>query len=132
MELRSAVGDGGLLVDHGRQRLIADVDALQCVIGRLARLGDNQRDAFADETNPVDGHHRAVRHDRPGHDPVGLDVADLAGEVGAGESEAHAGGGPGCRKVYASDQSVRMRRPQDRQVKHAGQSYVVDIAPRCQ
>src|SRR5580704_16574700 len=65
----------------------------------------------------------------PRYHPVGLDVADFAGKVGAGESEAHAGGGPGCRKVYVSNESVRMRRPEDRQIKNTAQIYVVDIAP---
>jgi hypothetical protein len=44
-------------------------------MGRLTRLSDNERDAFADETNPIDRHHRPVWHDRPGYHPVGLDVA---------------------------------------------------------
>ena len=57
--------------------LIADINALQCVIRRLARLGDDQRDAFADETNPVDRHHRPVRHDRARHDQFGLMLAIL-------------------------------------------------------
>src|SRR5437016_3459670 len=109
VELRSAVAGGGLLVDHGRQRLISNINELQCVVGRLPCLGDNERDAFADETNPVDGYHRPVWYHRTRDDPVRLDIADLAGEVSTGENEAHASGGPGGRKVYASDQSVRMR-----------------------
>ena len=94
-----------------------------------SRVGDNERDAFTDETDPVDRHYRSVRHYRAGYYPVRLDVADFASEVGAGESKVHTGGRPCCRQVHASDQSVRMRRTEDRQIKHAGQFYVIDIMP---
>jgi hypothetical protein len=52
VELCRAVAGGGLLVDHGRQRLMVNFNELQCVVGRLTRLGDYQRDAFADENEP--------------------------------------------------------------------------------
>ena len=73
--------------------------------------------------------HRPVRYHGAGNDPVGFDVADFSGEIGASESEAHAFSGARCREVYPSDAGVRMRRAEDRQIKHAGQGYVVDIAP---
>jgi hypothetical protein len=120
VQSRSGVANGGLLVGHGRQRLIGNLNALQRVIGSLTRLGDNQRDAFADEANPVDRHYRPVRHHSARYDPVRFDVGDLAGDTGAGEGEAHTGGDAGCRKVYASNAGMRMRRPEDRQAKHAG------------
>src|SRR6266446_5502202 len=99
VELRSAVAGGGLLVDHGRQRLISNINELQCVVGLFTYPAANERDAFADETNPVDGYHRPVWYHRTRDDPVRLDIADLAGEVSTGENEAHASGGPGGRKV---------------------------------
>src|SRR5690349_6764342 len=99
MQLRSAVANGDLLVDHSGQRLISNLNELECVVGGLVRLGDDERDAFADVTNPVDGHRRPVRYHSTGDDPVGLDLAEFAGEIGTGESKAHAGGGPSCRKV---------------------------------
>src|SRR4029077_14160260 len=108
---------------------IVNFNELQCVAGRLTRLGDYERDAFADETNPLDGHHRPVRYHSTRDDPVRFDVANPDDEVGAGESKAHAGGGPSGRKAYASDESVRVRRTVDRQIKHAGQLYVIDVMP---
>ena len=84
MQLKRAIGNGCLFVDQGRQRLIGDINQLQCVIGRLTGLGDDERDAFADEPNPVDGHHRTVGHHSTGDDPVGFDVADFPDEVSTG------------------------------------------------
>ena len=128
VKLRRAVGNGRSFVDDGRQRFIGDINEVQCVPGCLACLGDNECDAFPDKTNRVDGHHRTVRHQSTGDDPVGLDVADFPDEVRTGESEAHAGGCARRREVYAGDPSMRMRRAQNRQIKGAGQVDVVYIA----
>ena len=84
VELRRALGNGCLFVDDGRQYLLRNINELQRVMGRLACLGNDERNAFPDNTNPVYGHHRPVRHHSTGDDPVGLDVADFSGEIGAG------------------------------------------------
>ena len=116
MELRCAVGNGDLFVDHGRQLFISDINEFQCVVRRLTRLGDNECDALADKTNPVDRDHRTVRHHGTGDDPVGLDAADLPGKFGPSERETNAGGGLCCRQVDVCDDRMRMRRAKDREV----------------
>jgi hypothetical protein len=78
VELWRAIGDGCLFVDHDGQRLIGDINEFQCVVGRLTGLGDNERDAFPDKTNPARRHHRPIRHHGTGDDPVGFDVGDFS------------------------------------------------------
>ena len=90
VELRRAVADRGFLVDHGRKGFIVDVDQSDGIVRHGLGFGDHQRDAFADEANPVNGNDRPVRYLRPRYDPVGNDRADLAGEVGARQSQTHA------------------------------------------
>jgi hypothetical protein len=63
---------------------MGNIDELQRVVSRLAGLGDNERDAFANKPNPIDGHHRTVWHHSTGDDPVGLYVVDFSGEIGTG------------------------------------------------
>ena len=58
---------GGERVDRrgdGRQRLVVDHDQIGGVARSRKRLGDHQRDRFADMDNAVAGQGRPVRHDQ--------------------------------------------------------------------
>jgi hypothetical protein len=49
VQLRCAVGNSCLFVDDGRQHLIPNINELQRVMGRLACLGNDERNAFPDK-----------------------------------------------------------------------------------
>ncbi len=83
VELRRAVADRRFLIDYRGKRFVVDIDQPDRIVSHRLGFRDHERDAFADEANPVDGDDRPVRHFRARYDPVGNDRADLAGEVGA-------------------------------------------------
>ncbi len=120
--------------DHGRQRLVIDLDQFGGVDRLEIGLGDDEGDIVADHPHPVLDQRRIAR-------PVaGNIVAALqaAGHrqitkarrlvVGAGEHREHARRGFGFRRVDFADAGMGMRRAQHEAVRHAGKRHVGDIA----
>ena len=122
------IGLAGVLgVDHDRQRVVVDDDAVGGVTGQGGRIGDHDCNQLADHP------HLAVGQDRP----LGLlGVAERVRGAGnacfepqrvVGEDVDHAGHRCGRRGVDAADHGVRVRRAQEGRVGHVGQLDVVDV-----
>ena len=62
MQLRRTGHRRLLGIDDGAERIVVDVDQIERVARRLARLGDDERDAVADVAHRVDGEQRMRRH----------------------------------------------------------------------
>ena len=128
VDLRRSRLGRALGVDHCVERLPVDLDQLERVLGRLAGLGDDRRDARARERNLVD-----LERSR-GHDMV-LGAGGLPGarervqvlEVAAGEDADHAGARRRTCRVDAPDARVRVRRAKDRDVRHSRQLEIVEV-----
>ena len=110
-------------VDHGRQRLVVDVDQLQGVPGRVPVVGHHERDLLALEPHLVGGQHGLGvpgqgRH--PGQ-PAGR-------QHGPGDDRPDLGVGLGRGGVHGPDAGVRVRAAQHRAVQHAAELQVVDEA----
>jgi hypothetical protein len=126
VDQRGAVGEGGLHVENGRQRLVVDVDVLQRVGRDVAVPGHDDGDGVAGVADLVDGDRRVVGVDHVGGDRPGAgQAAELLGEVGAAERGDDTGPLERGRDVDPADPGVRHRAAQDRQVHHAGQGDVV-------
>ena len=107
-------------VDHGRQRLVLDVDELQGVAGRVAVLGDHERDLLALVADLVGGQHGLHvpgqgRH--PGQVALGQGLA--------GDHRLDLGMGQRVGGVHGHDPGVRQRAAQHRAVQHARQLDVI-------
>ena len=129
MQLRSAVGQGGLRVDDGRQRGIADVDEFQGVLGLVAvfRYDHSYRVTHVSHHVRRDG---GVGHGlqigvRNG--PGAGDGVQHAFDVSAGVDGEHARRGFGRVGVDAGDARVGVGAAQDGRVDHAGQLDVVGV-----
>ncbi len=109
VELLCAVADRGFLVDNGRKCFVVDIDQPDRIVGHRLGFGYHQGDAFANETNPIDGDDRSVRHLCPRYDPVGNDRADLAREVGPRQSQTDAWRRLRRREIDLLDDGMRVR-----------------------
>ena len=89
---RGAVGQGALRVGHRGQRLVLHLDELQRVLGQVAAVRDDDRDALADVPHLV---RRQAAPGVPGRvgAEVGHRVAQFGG-LGAGDHGVHAGQRP--------------------------------------
>ncbi len=106
-DLRGVLAHGVPNVDHRRALLIFDRGQLGCVLRRIERLGDDDRDGLADMANRVASERRAMRdHELRaaascerrmlGH------VADPL-HVGGGQHRQHAGHGRGGCDIDRTD-----------------------------
>ncbi len=133
-QLRRAGLDRRARVDHGRQRLIFDLDRLGGVAGLMQLLGHHERHRLSRMANLADREHRPRRVVARGAVTVRQrrDAGHVAKTVGrhilAGEQEQHArhAAGPCC--VQACDPRVRRRRAKHMGMHHARQNDIVGIA----
>ena len=126
VHLRRALGQRGLHVQDGRQRLVVDVDPLQAVRCGVPVACDHAGHDLAHVADLIGGHRRVRRDDDVrGHRPGTRQAALLVGEVGTGEGGDDAGRAPGAGHVDRPDPRVRHRAAQERDVHHAGQHDVV-------
>ena len=123
----STVVERPLRVDHRGQLLVLHLDERQRVLGEVAAVGDDHRDALADIADLVHGQAPPGVRGRV-RTEVGQRVAQLGG-LRAGDHRVHPRGGQRLDGVDGGDRRVRVRAPQDRGVKHAGQGHVTDVAP---
>ena len=109
---------GGDRIEHGRQRLVVDLDLLQGLVGDL--LGDrrHRRDAVAGVEHVVVDQHRLVLE----RGAEGIDRNFLAGE-----HRHHAGHGLGRTGVDALDAGGGNAGALDVRVEHAGEGKIVDV-----
>ena len=123
---RGPVGQSALRVDHRGQRLVLDLDELQRVLGQVAAVRDDDRDALADVPHLV---RRQAAPGVPGRvgAEVGHRVAQLGG-VGAGDHRVHAGCGQSLGGLDPQDPGVRVRAAQHGGVQGAGGDPVGDVA----
>ena len=129
VQLRRAIADRGFLVDDGGKYFVIDLDQPDGIVRPGLGFGDHQRDAFADETDPVDRDHGPVRHLRSRDDPVRNDRSDLACEIGTRQRQADAGRRARRGEIDLLDDGMGMRRSQHRHMQHARRLDVVGIAP---
>ncbi len=131
MDLDGPLGDRALGVDVGLERLPVDVDQAERVLRRGLRLRHDRGDSRARERDAVD-------LERAGHGDEVLDAARLPRarqrrevlEVLAREDGDHARVRGRTRRVDPVDPRVRVRRAQDRDVRHPRQLEVVQVAGR--
>ena len=125
---RSAVGERGLRVDDGMERLVVDRDELGRVLRGGTRVCDDDGDGVALVA-------RLVRCERPVHRRGGVLGRQPGGrkrrlpvvrQVGAGEDGDDAVGRGGLRGVDALDLRVRVRAADDGHVDRARKRHVVD------
>ncbi len=103
-------------VDHGRQRLVLDVDQVERVFRQIAVGGRHDGDGFAHIAHPVERDRPAFdRRLHPDHE-----ARRELGNVGAADDGDHAWGGSGAREIDPHDASMGMRRAQHRGVERAG------------
>ena len=116
-------------VDHGGQRLVADVDQLQRVLSLVAGLRHHHGNGVALVAHHVLGDGRVGHGLHVGfrRNPGAGDGRQRALGVRAGVDRDDAGRGRGGGCVDASDASVSMGAAQDGGVHHAGQDYVVGV-----
>ena len=126
---------GGIFeVHHRRQRFIVDLDQFGGIARLTQRLGDDERDAVADEAHLFgieDRLERAVALGSAevlGHQVGGEAAQLLRHRVSAGEHTEHARRGLGLGNVDALDASVGVRRQHRHPVALPGQADVVDVA----
>ena len=116
VDLDGAVLGGVLEVDHGRERLVVDLDQLGGVARLRERLGHHESDAVADEAHLVGDEHGLERAVALGgaeilRHQVGGEGAELLRQgVGAGEHAEHARRGLRLRDVDALDAGMGVRR----------------------
>ena len=117
---------GRLVVDHGGERLVLDVDRVAAVLGNRATLGHHDRDRVAHEPDVALGEwpDRRVRHllreQRRAH------RTDAGVEVLGGEDGVHAGHLPARRTRRAAARSPRDVAAEERDVEQPGEGDVVD------
>ena len=114
--------EGVTNVDHRIERLVLDVDQLQCVARRVAVLGDDEGDLLVLEADLVGGEDRLHVVGQCRHPGEILRGEVLAGDHGFDLRVCFRGG-----LVDADDAGVGHRRPEDRHVQHAGQFDVVAV-----
>ena len=117
-------GDRGFGVDHGRQRLVLDLDQLERVLGDVAALGGDDRDRLADVAHAVQ-RDAALLDRRVGE--AGQGSGDL-GDVGAGHDQGHARQRLGPADIDRLDAGMGVRAAQRGRVQHVRQRDVVDVA----
>ena len=117
-----------LCVDDHVERLPDDVDQLECVFGERARLGDDGRDPGSGEGHPL-GLERTWRDDEvlgPRRLPGArerIQVLEVAPREHPDDSRQR--GRPA--RVDAADAGMRVRRPEDRHVRHPRQLEIVEV-----
>ena len=62
---RCAVGERGVHVDHGVERLDVELDQCGRVLGDRSRFGDDDRQRFADQPHDVAGERGVRRREQP-------------------------------------------------------------------
>ncbi len=123
---RGTVGEGVHRVDEHRQRRVLHVDERQRVLGEVAAVGDDDRDALPDVADLVQRQAAPRVLGRVGPE-VGHRVAQLRGP-GAGDHGVHPGRGLGRRRVDRRDRGVGVRAAQHGGVQHARDGEVADVA----
>ena len=132
-DLRRAGLDGVLQADHGRQRLVVDLDQLGGIARLRLGLRDDEGDTVADAAHAVSEQHRPHRAEALWAAPmlrheVGRDAADrVSDRVGAGQHQNDAGGRPRRRDVDALDPRVGMGRQHRDAMALPRQLHVADI-----
>ena len=131
VELRRA-GLGGLFsIDHGRERLVVDLDRLECVDRLLGRLGDDGRHPLARPLDRIGGENaggadvvRDARRaaGRPGHGQR------IPRDIGPDDGREHARHRLGRGRIDRADVGVRVWATQDGQMGHRLQLDVVEVA----
>ncbi len=107
---RRAVFQGALHVDHGRQRIVVDLDRLRCHLRVIERVGDDERDRIADMADGVEAKQRMPRSLLVGAvDLAKLDLTRQSRNVGhirAAEDQANPGHGAGGGEIADGDPGV--------------------------
>ena len=119
---------GVLGVDHDRQRLVVDDDAVGGVARGRLRVGDDERDGLADHAHLALGQDRPLRLHGVAERIRGARHAALEPEVRGRQHLDDARHGLGRGGVDAADDGVRVRRARERGEGHAGQLDVIDVA----
>ena len=126
MHERGALGQGSLRVGHRGQRLVLHLDELERVLGQVAAVRDDDRDALADVPYLV------RRQAAPGVPRrVGAEVGHRIAQFGrlrARDHRVHAGCGLGLGGLDPYDPGVRVRAAQHGRVQSAGGDPVGDVA----
>jgi hypothetical protein len=115
-------------VGHRGQRLVADLDGLHRVGGRVGVDGDYRGDCLTVEPDHLVGEHAVNRHLHAGQHPVGRQRGHPLEQVGAGDDRHHARHPAGPVHRNRPDVGVRVRAAQQHEVQHArgvGRSHVV-------
>jgi hypothetical protein len=119
---RRAVGRGLLRARHGVERLVLDLDQLECVLRDVGRLGDDAGDLLTLVAHLVGDEH-GLRVARQGRHPRKVVLRhQLAGDDG---DDARQRGRR--RRVDRRQASVGVRAPQDLHVEHPRQADVVEV-----
>ena len=126
---RTALGAGRLELDHGRQRLVVDLDQPRGVLGKIAIVGHHERDQLASVTDLVHGE----RLRRPWVRELGMGDEQRRGLVQRSElrRREHKMDAPprACaRGVDRPDARPRVQAPYARRVKQARRRHVGDEA----
>ncbi len=123
-----ARGERRHAVDHGRQRLIVDLDKLGRRAGDLLAVGHDEGHRVADMAHAALGEGRPRRHDQRLHRRhAGQRTEAIGREIGRGIDAVHAGQRRGLRNVDPLYERMRVRRAQDMAVQLAGIGDIVDI-----
>ncbi len=114
-------------VDDRLPRLVLDLDELGGVLGRVAAVGDDDRDRVTHVADVADRERRGQRHLGPEHGVPRLAVPAV--EVLPGEHGHDAGGGLGRAGVDGRDRRPRDLAADEGGVEHARHRHVVDVLP---
>ena len=130
VDQRGPVGESTLRVHHRGQRLVLDLDELQCVLGQVTAVRDDDRDALADVPHLVRGQ---AAPGVPGRvrTEVGHRIAQFGG-LRAGDHRVHARCGLGPGGLDPRDPGVRVRAAQHGRVQGARGDPVGDVAAPAQ
>ncbi|GAA0631625.1 hypothetical protein GCM10009547_39330 [Sporichthya brevicatena] len=127
VEEHGVLGEGGVEVDDGRERLVDDVDQLEGVLGDVLVAGDDGDDGLADVTDLLDRERAAVADLLAREVPQVALRADPLEELGAGGDGEDAVEGGGAAGVDRDDPCVRVRAAQDGERRLAREVDVVDV-----